>query len=304
VHQHARAAAAAVIREARSSEDLATYAKVWSEISPRDAVSAEFVKGRFAREPERLYLLAENGGQTIGCGVATGTSFAGRRFVTVAVASRHRRRGLGSTLLGLCLEHARALDGETAVSFVWEDCAPGLAFAERHGFTEFERGVELECPLGDEGEVPVPPAGIEIAELASEHYDGAYEIWTEGVADMPSAEPSTPMTYERWLAKAQAQELVLVALEGETVVGFAALEERNRAAGVAENDLTTVRRSHRRRGIGEALKRTQLARARKLGYRSVVTGTDEENAGMRRLNEKLGYRPRPATIMVRRSLVE
>jgi GNAT superfamily N-acetyltransferase len=129
-------------------------------------------------------------------------------------------------------------------------------------------------------------------------------VWLEGASDMPSSEAPPQKPFERWLEEARSQELVLVALDGEQVVGFAALEARDRDAGVAGNELTTVRRSYRRRGIAEALKRTQIAWAAEQGYRQIVTGTDEANVGMRRLNEKLGYRPLPATIMVRRSLVD
>jgi mycothiol synthase len=290
-----------VIREIRSDADLGLYAQTWRQISPRDAVSAEFVKDRLAREPERLYLLAQAEGRLVGCGITTGSSFPGRKFVSVGVVANRRRRGLGSRLLDRCLDHARFLGGEVATSYVWEDCEPGLAFAAHHGFTEFERGVELVCELGAQ-EAPPPPAGIEIAELAPLHHPDAYEVWIEGVADIPSTEPAEAMPYERWLTRTVAQELVLVALDGKVVVGFAALENRDREAGVAGNDLTTVRRSHRRRGIAEALKRTQLARAAGRGYRTVVTGQHEPNLAMRRLNAKLGYRPLPDTIMVRRPL--
>jgi mycothiol synthase len=294
-----------MIRAIRSDSDLAAYAALWSSLRPRDAISPEFVQGRLALEPERLYLLAEDEGLPIGCGLTSGSSYPGRKFVVVGVSPERRRLGIGTALLERCLEHARSLGGETAVGSVWEDDEESLAFGVRHGFVEFERGVELVLELSHAQPPAAPPEGIEIVELAPEHHSGAYEIWIEGVFDMPSTDAPSPMPFERWLdEKARSQALVLVALERELVVGFAALEDRHREAGVGGNDLTTVRRSHRRRGIAEALKRTQLAWAAEHGYRSIVTGTDEENVGMRRLNEKLGYRPLPASILLRRSLVE
>ena len=293
-----------MIREARTQDDLAAYAAVWSEISPRDAVSADFVQARLAREPERLYLLAEHTGRSLGCGFVGGSSFPGRKMVAIGVVPDERRQGLGSALLEHCLDHARSIGGDVAAGWVWEDSAPGLAFAAHHGFVELERGVEFvrELEEEEEEEVPPPPPGIEIEELAPEHFRGAYEIWTEGVADIPSTEQAEVKPFDRWLTETLAKELVLLALDGPTVVGFAALDDRDREAGLAENDLTTVRRSHRGRGIAEALKRTQFARAAERGYRRVVTGQDEGNMPMRRLNEKLGYRPLPATILMRRPL--
>lgn len=292
-----------MIREIRSDEDLAAYAALWSAVRPRDAISAEFVRGRLEQEPERLYLLAEHDRRVVGCGLTSGSSFPGRKYVAVGVVPERRRHGVGSALLERCLDHARSLGAQTAVGSVWEDDEDSLAFAERHGFVEFERGVELLLELL---QVPPPahPSGIAIVELAREHYEGAYEIWIEGVSDIPSAESPPDMPYDRWLTETLAKELVLVALDRTAVVGFAALENRNREAGMAENDLTTVRRSHRRRGIAEALKRTQLAWAAEQGYRTVTTGQDEANLAMQRLNEKLGYRRLPATIGVRRTLAE
>ena len=293
-----------MIREIRSDADLAVSAAIWSAVRPRDAVSAEFVQARLAREPERLYLLAEHEGRAVGCGLTSGSSFPGRKYVAVGVEPEHRRRGLGTALLQRCLEHARHSAARSPSAASGKTTKGRSPSPEQHGFVEFERGVELVLELGRAEAPEAPPESIEIVELAPLHYPGAYEIWCEGVSDMPSAEAPAQKPFARWLEEAIAQELVLVALDGEQVVGFAALEDRDRAAGVAGNDLTTVRRSHRRRGIAEGLKRTQLAWAADHGYRSIVTGTDEENAGMRRLNEKLGYRPLPASIMLRRSLAD
>ena len=56
--------------------------------------------------------------------------------------------------------------------------------------------------------------------------------------------------------------------------------------------------SHRRRGIATALKRAQFAWAAAHGYREVVTEMAGDNAAMRAVNERLGYRPLPASIVV------
>jgi len=63
-----------------------------------------------------------------------------------------------------------------------------------------------------------------------------------------------------------------------------------------------VVRSHRGRGIATALKQTQLAWAAEHGYRELVTYTQEGNKRMRAINKKLGYRERPAWILVRRGV--
>jgi mycothiol synthase len=65
-----------------------------------------------------------------------------------------------------------------------------------------------------------------------------------------------------------------------------------------ENGLTAVRRSHRRRGIATSLKRAQFAWAFEHGYRELVTAMVVGNEAMRAVNERLGYRPLPASIVV------
>jgi len=90
-----------------------------------------------------------------------------------------------------------------------------------------------------------------------------------------------------------------VALEDDRIVGFATLSPYGLLTDTLEHELTGVLRSHRRRGIGEALKRAQIAWAAAAGYRRLVTGTQTGNKAMRSLNLKLGYRERLDTISVK-----
>jgi len=127
-------------------------------------------------------------------------------------------------------------------------------------------------------------------------------VYSEGVRDSPTAAPLEPGTMAKFAAEVETQPLTLIALDGDLVVGYAALEIRNEAAGVVGNDLTAVLRSHRRRGIAEALKRAQIAWAAEHGYRRLTTSTNAYNEPMRSLNEKLGFRPGPALLDVSRPL--
>ena len=65
-----------------------------------------------------------------------------------------------------------------------------------------------------------------------------------------------------------------------------------------EHGLTAVRRSHRRRGLGSALKQAQIKWAADNGYRELTSEMVEGNAPMRALNERLGYRQLPPVIVV------
>src|SRR4029078_1757935 len=85
---------------------------------------------------------------------------------------------------------------------------------------------------------------------------------------------------------------------GDEVVGFTGLRRRGASSPVAENLLTAVRRTWRRRGIAVALKREQIARARAAGIEQIYTTNDESNAGMRGVHARLGYPPAPTQIVV------
>jgi GNAT superfamily N-acetyltransferase len=290
-----------VIRRAETAADLEAYAACWGAVWP-DAVSVDFILERIAQEPERLYLNAFDGERVVGTGVVARSSRPGYRPVAVAVLPDRRGRGLGSRLLERCLEHARSLDAERALSFVREDDLDSVAFAHRRGFEILERIVSLAVDLEPGVQAPPDPQGIEIVELDEANRAQAFEVYAQGVADMPTAAPHDPGTFEDWLAETRTRPLTLVALDGGRVVGCADLEVRNGPAGILGNGMTTVLRTHRRRGIGEALKRAQIAWAAANGYSQVTTATHSDNEAMRRLNAKLGYRELPALLDVSRVL--
>lgn len=286
-----------MLRPAETAAALDAYAGVWTAVHPDAPLSGEEVRRRAATlDDGRRYFVAEVDGRPVGTGFASRTSVAGRAAVLVAVVAEYRRRGLGSALLDASLAHARALGAARGAGTLGEEALP---WAERRGFEVFDREVELVRELrGDEAASP-PPPGIRIAELGDEHLAGAYEVFAAGVADIPSTEPQS-ITYERWHAEASAAPLVLVALEGDVVVGYAELERRT--DDVIGHELTTVARTHRRRGIARALKQAQIAWAAERGFRRVLTDTHFANEATRRLNESLGYRPLLPKLIVRKEL--
>ena len=77
-------------------------------------------------------------------------------------------------------------------------------------------------------------------------------------------------------------------------MGFASLDV---FPGAVFHGLTGVKRAWRRRGVGSALKRAQIAAARTEGFDRLVTESEERNEPMRRLNEGLGYRPIPGMVV-------
>ena len=88
-----------MIRRAETDADLAAYAACWETVWPADPISVDFIRERISREPERLYLLAEDGPRVVATGCVARSSRSGVRPVAVAVVPERRRNGLGGKLL-------------------------------------------------------------------------------------------------------------------------------------------------------------------------------------------------------------
>ena len=60
-----------------------------------------------------------------------------------------------------------------------------------------------------------------------------------------------------------------------------------------------MKRAWRGRGIAGALKRAQIAWAIEAGLERLEAGNEVRNEPIRRLNQRLGYRPAPGRILLR-----
>jgi mycothiol synthase len=289
-----------VIRRAETEADFAGWVSVWNAVTPREPTAVEDVRRRLERQPERLYLVAEQAGEITGLGFAGPSQSPERTALAVRVLREYRERGLGSSLLDRLVDHARGLEPEYVSGMVFEDDSESRRWAKNRGFEEYDRQVELAREVGHDEPDPTPPPGIELVELDDSRLQQAYEVWVEGFPDMPVSPQIPAPSYEEWLEEEVSGPVTYVALEGGRVVGAAALMER--VDGLAEHGLTAVLRSHRGHGIGTALKQALIRWAGENGYRELTTWTQDGNAPMQAVNVKLGYRPRPAVLNVWRRL--
>jgi L-amino acid N-acyltransferase YncA/RimJ/RimL family protein N-acetyltransferase len=284
-------------------DELEAYVAVWNAITPAEPSDPDQQRERRARDPRRLYLVAELDGGVVGCGFAGPSQSEGRGFLSPRVLPEARRRGVGVALLRELSRHLTALDFVTASSHVDGGDAGSLAFGRRFGFEEVDRQVEQVRTVGAAETAGVVPDGVTVTTLAvrPELLRESYALATEGYEDMATFAPVS-VTLDDWLSgdDANVPEGSFVALAGNEVVGFSGLC-RN-AEGGYEDGLSVVGRGWRRRGLAEALKREKLAWAAANGVQEIGTWTQRGNEGMRALNERLGYVYRSVSITVRADL--
>jgi mycothiol synthase len=275
-----------VVRPVETDADREAWIRVRRAVVPTE--SAPSVEGLRRREkPERLFALAELDGEVAGSGLAGPSDLGDRFFVAPRVLPDFRRRGVGTSLLREFEAHARRFAQEA--SAMVEDDGSRL-FAERFGFKEVNRQVEQVKHLGEEPEPPALADGVEVVTIEErpELLAALHPLACEGYADLATDIPAA-ITLEDWLqdeATLPAGSFVAL-VDGEPIAYSGLMKHDN--PGVAEDGLTVARRDWRRRGLGLALKRLELAWAAANGVREVVTWTQTGNDGMRRLNEQLGY---------------
>lgn len=289
------------IRPVATDADLDACLDVWNAITPTDPASPELVRTRLAREPRRLYLLAELDGAVAACGFAGPSQTEGRGFVSPRVLPGARRRGIGSALLRDLCAHLEQVDLLSASSHVDGHDPGAIAFAQRFGFVEVDRQVEQVRTIGVEPAVE-PPAGVVFTTVAErpELLSETYPLAVQGYADLATPDEVT-VTLEEWLEEeAEIPECSFVAFAGGEIVGYTGLT--GDPDGIVSDGLTVVRRDWRRRGLATRLKRAKLSAVAERGIREVVTWTQTGNGAMRAVNERLGYRYRDVVLDVRRPL--
>ena len=299
-----------MVEPVEDDAELEDWVEVRGEVLswwPMDLESA-----RHARHRSRLRveLLAREHGSVVAGGVAAVPVMVGEptvSFANVFVPATRRRRGIGSAVLARIGEHARAW-GKTQLEAVVSETDPdGLAFARNRGFEEVARAWDATLPLADLTPAPVdPPPGVEIRTLAErpDLLRSLYEVEVEAIADIPAPEPYVVGSFEDWRRREVEAPLTrpdswfLAIADGE-VVGHALLLQQPVRPGVGWHEMTGVRRAWRGRGVAGALKRAQIAWAKAEGLDCLETENHEDNAPMRRLNQRLGYQAKPATITLR-----
>lgn len=282
---------------AETDADLETMIAVRVAADPRRTPPRlENLRHNLQRD-HNTFLVARRDGEAAACGFVYTDLPAAHAEAHVVVVPDLRRRGIGTAVLARLgalaeADGKRELEGE-----VREQDARSREFLERRGYRVVggEEWVAFDLDAADAPTPAVPP-GISIVSRAErpELTDALFEVALEGTADVPGF--PGPTTYEQFRSieidrPTRKADLFFIALHGDEPVGYATLDDLGRDA---YHGLTAVKRAWRRRGVATALKQTQIAAAKRAGFRRLVAGSEERNTPMRSLNAKLGYRREPS----------
>jgi GNAT superfamily N-acetyltransferase len=305
----------ATIREASGDEaDLEQVARIVNAVTPDDPTSIEEMRWADATYPGTTRFLAEEDGRLVGAATV------GRIYVhppdfdglwaTIAVPADARRRGIGSALLVAVSVRADAV-GKGWLHMPVTDAHPdGVAFLEHRGFSEYERSKIVRLDLaGLEPPIVDLPAGLELTTLAErpDLVEGVRAVAVEAFQDIPGGgEPMSAGDPDEFRARdidrpGILPEAFMVARDPSSgrVVGYASLMIVPGSRTVAWHDMTAVVRDWRGRGVAAALKRATVAWAIANGLEALETGNDVDNAPMRAINARLGFRPLPDFLVMR-----
>lgn len=147
--------------------------------------------------------------------------------------------------------------------------------------------VDLDEPPGDPG----PPPGVEIRTMRDDELEQVYEVHEQSFEDawMHSREPFEQ--WQHWFVKEPTFDpsLWFVAVADGELVGVSICRRRETEEGLGWVRILGVLRSHRRRGIGEALLRHTFAEFARRGFERVGLGVDAESpTGAVALYERAG----------------
>ena len=290
------------ITPAESDADLEAMIHVRGLVTPEAGPTVEGLRFNLDTNDQLTYVVGRIGSEPVACGfVEAKESLA---LCDIAVVPDARRRGVGSALLASFSDRARALGKGTLQGEVKESDAGSRAFLERRGFVPVgaEKAVVLDLTAIEPPAVG-PPAGVRIVARAKvpDRLHDMYAVAVQADEDIPGS--VGVQTFEQWRAMeidkpSRRPELCFIALAGDEVVGYAALHVFR---DEVFHGLTATRRDWRRRGVATALKRAEIAAAKREGFHRLITESEERNEPMRRLNDKLGFVPAPelSTIVMR-----
>jgi GNAT superfamily N-acetyltransferase len=300
------------LRRADGDEDLEVLASIVNATTPDEPTSLDLMRWQDRTYPGGIRLFALVDRRPVGVGTVGRIYMYPPEYdavwVTLNVLLEARRRGVGTALLQATGTVARDAGKGFLLVPVSEARPDAVRFLEHRGFEEFERQKVVRLDLVDHVAPPLDvPDGTTLTTLAErpDLVPGIHAVALETFADIPGGD--RPMAVGD-LAEFRARDVdplptwgFIIATEASTgaVVGYASLYARPDGTTIGWHDMTAVAHAWRGRGLATALKAATIRAAMEHGWTALETGNDVDNAPMRAVNARLGYRPLPDSMTMR-----
>jgi mycothiol synthase len=230
----------------------------------------------------------------------------GQFFIVCWVDLDHRGQGIGQKLTRGAIAFALSQDAQKLLTWVREDNAAALRFAEAHGFVletvATASALDLESfdfSVFDDPAIRLEASGVRFTDLEHwgdtlEHrkaFHAAFLVFMQDVPNIeyqPSFEEFARVTLGRKSFTAPGVRLALDAQNrviGWTGLDFDVSTMKTYCYG------TWVQADYRGRGVAFALKLAACRWALAHGAKRIVTDNDSDNAPMLTINTKLGFKP-------------
>jgi GNAT superfamily N-acetyltransferase len=309
-----------------SDRDYESSVAIWNANWPDEPSSVEGARyANRVRSKEHFYqrLMGELDGEIVATAIYRSPEWStepGMYDVQIRVLPECHRRGIGTALYDHIVARLNELEQKPTkiVSDAREDQPHSVKFLTDRGFKQVQRQQVSRLDVAafdaasfadtvrrfEESDIVVKT----VEEFEAEDPEARRKMhaaYVELFKDVPLFTDRFELTYELFEKELDAPNRVpgaiLLAFDGEEIIGTTSLWQRLGDPGRLDTGLTAVARSHRRRGIAAALKVRALKFAQERGAREVSTD-NEENNPMYDLNVRLGFRPTPAWLIFSKEL--
>ena len=308
-----------------SDENYQALIDINNAIFPDELDLPELLKHRDEARDQSYMLervVAEVDGRVVGTasfGESMWTPIPGKFWIYVQVHPDHQRRGYGKAVYDHVVGVLSEKKPTILDSWTREDKTDAVSFLTKRGYEQVMRGQNSRLTLAEfdaskfaDVVERVKESGVRIVPLAQLKEEDAdwrkklYELdWLLSL-DVPEIDEPKKREFEVYCRQTFDKptffpEGFFIALDGDEYVGVSMLELNLAEPTKLQTDLTGVIRSHRRKGIATALKVHALSKAKTTEAESVDTDNEEKNP-MYTLNVKLGFKPTPGWLHMRKTM--
>jgi len=264
--------------------------------------------GRPGYSPEQNLFVVEIAGDIAGYMDVAPELAIGRVILDCWIRPEHRRRGLGTKLLGYAVQRAREVGAKVVHVNVLQDNEVASNVLFRLGFECVRRFLELRLDMTKVRWQDVDQAVLECACLRRGEEDKLTQIQNRSFDGTWGYNPNTveQITYQTNLSTCSPEDIVLT-YDGDEVAGYCwtqIINEGKETAGERKGRIYMlgVDPAYRGRGVGKRMLLAGLAYLKSQGLQVVELTADSENEVALALYRSVGFEVRTGSLWYEKAI--